>query len=162
MSADLQVIVFAIGEDRFALPVALVREILEHRPGFRLPGAPDWLIGLTDVRGQSLPMADLRRCLGFPIVPPTELSRLLVVEVPDAETAGFAIGLVVDAVREIATVPGEAIEPPPSVGAIAAASGLQAMLRREDGLIGLLDLPALLAAQGVAEGVAAVPSRRAA
>lgn len=158
MSGDLTVIVFAIGEDRFALPVAMVREILEHRPGFRLPGAPDWLIGLTDVRGRSLPMADLRRCLGVAAVPPTELTRLLVVEVAGAAPAPFAIGLVVDAVCEIATVAAEAVEPPPGVGGIAATPGLQAMLRRADGLVGLLDLPALLATQGAA----ALPSLRAA
>ena len=157
MSGDLQVIVFAIGKDRFALPVAMVREILEHRPGFRLPGAPDWLIGLTDMRGRSLPMADLRRCLGFAAVPPTDQTRLLVVEISGI-AAPFEIGLVVDAVCEIATMPAEAVEPPPGIGGIAGAAGLQAMLRREDGLVGLLDLPALLAAQGAT----AMPSLRAA
>ena len=158
MSDDLTVIIFAIDEDRFALPVAMVREILEHRPGFRLPGAPDWLIGLTDVRGRSLPMADLRRCLGFAAVPPTGLTRLLVVEVTGPAAAPFEIGLVVDAVREIVTVAAGAVEPPPGVGGIAAVSGMQAMLRRTDGLIGLLDLPAILANQGVES----MPSLRAA
>ncbi len=158
MSGDLTVIVFAMGEDRYALPVAMVREILEHRTGFRLPGAPDWLIGLTDVRGRSLPMADLRRCLGLAAVPPTALTRLLVVELPGTAATPFEIGLVVDMVCEIAVVAADAVEPPPGVGGIAGAAGLQSMLRQEDGLVGLLDLPAVLAAQGAG----AMPSLRAA
>ncbi len=78
-------------------------------------------------------MADLRRCLGLAAVPPTALTRLLVVELPGTAAAPFEIGLVVDTVCEIAVVAADAVEPPPGVGGIAAQRGSRRCCARRTG-----------------------------
>ncbi len=74
---DIQVGVFGLGEEEFALPVTAVREILDHRPAYRVPGAPAWFLGLTDVRGDSVPMIDLRVRLGLMSAETTLATRML-------------------------------------------------------------------------------------
>ena len=80
-ASDIQVVVFGLGDEEFALPVATVREILDHRNAYRVPHAPDWFLGLTGVRGDSVPMVDLRVRLGLSPVEPTLTTRVLVVDV---------------------------------------------------------------------------------
>lgn len=49
MSGHTEAGVFAIDGGLFALPVTAVREILDRRPAFRVPSAPDWMVGLLDM-----------------------------------------------------------------------------------------------------------------
>jgi purine-binding chemotaxis protein CheW len=56
--------------------VTAVREILDHRPAYRVPAAPEWFLGLTDVRGLSVPTVDFRRGWGLPPVEPTLPTRI--------------------------------------------------------------------------------------
>ena len=64
-AGEIQVVVFGLGDEEFALPVVSVREILDHQTAFRVPNAPVWLCGLIDVRGLSVPVVDLRQRLGL-------------------------------------------------------------------------------------------------
>lgn len=143
-SGPLQTIVFGIGEELFALPIGVVREILDHRPGFRIPGAPDWLIGLCDVRGQSVPMVDFRICLGLAPMAPTLATRVLVVEADTGGVSPLDIGLMVDRVVDVCDWPREAIEPVPDTGTAWRSRHVVGVLRRNDAFIGLLDLAGIL------------------
>ena len=142
--ADMQAVVFCLGEDRFALPVALVREILDHRTASRLPGAPAWLLGLTDVRGTSVP--DLRCRMGLPAQDATLASRVLVVDMADvagpqatAQAGPLVLGLVVDRVLDVGDFSAAAMEPVPNIGHRWRADYIRAVMRRPDGFVVLLD-----------------------
>ncbi|MCA9286574.1 MAG: chemotaxis protein CheW [Phycisphaerales bacterium] len=79
-----------------ALPIETVREVVpvvEHR---RVPGVPDWLLGIFGVRGSLLPLVDLGLLLGGDAVRRTRLSRIVIVH-----TGGEArfLGLVVDEIE---------------------------------------------------------------
>ena len=63
--AEVQVVEFGLGKEVFAVPVALVREILDYRPPCHVPNGPHHFLGLTDVRGQGVPTVDLRLRLGM-------------------------------------------------------------------------------------------------
>ncbi|WP_341208539.1 chemotaxis protein CheW [uncultured Sphingomonas sp.] len=138
---ELQVVVFGLGAERFALPVTEVREILDHRPAFRMPDAPAWLLGLTDVRGTSVPMIDLRVRLGLAAAETTLATRVLVVEAPVADAAPLVVGLVVDRVLDVSSFGADAVEPSPDLGGRWRSGYVEAILRREDGFVALLDLP---------------------
>ncbi|WP_347342821.1 chemotaxis protein CheW [Sphingomonas phyllosphaerae] len=110
---ELQVVVFALGDEQFALPVGEVREILDHHAPFRVPNAPAWLLGRTDVRGASVPVIDLRLRLGLTSVTVTPMTRVLVVEVQLAERAAvMTLGLTVDRVLDVRSYAAAAMEPP--------------------------------------------------
>ncbi|MEG3156102.1 chemotaxis protein CheW, partial [Sphingomonas sp. RB1R13] len=113
---DIQVVVFGLGEEEFALPVTSVREILDHRNAYRVPHAPDWFLGLTDVRGDSVPMVDLRVRLGLSPVEPTLTTRVLVVDVAGVGAKPLSLGMVVDRVLDVATFPAGSVEGAPDLG----------------------------------------------
>ena len=92
----------------FALPVKQVQEILRVTALTRVPHAPFPVRGVTNLRGYVLPVVDLRVRLGLQ---PTEVgvrSRIMVVQ-----SRGRLIGLLVDAVEQVAQIDRLAVEPPP-------------------------------------------------
>ncbi|MGX0586290.1 chemotaxis protein CheW [Sphingomonas sanguinis] len=136
---DIQVVVFGLGEEEFALPVTTVREILDHRNAYRVPHAPDWFLGLTDVRGTSVPMVDLRVRLGLAPAEVTLTTRILVVDMPGSDGAPIALGLVVDRVLDVSTFAADAIEGSPELGGRWRSQQIEAILRRGAGFVALLD-----------------------
>ncbi|MBN2972183.1 chemotaxis protein CheW [Roseomonas aeriglobus] len=145
---DVQVVVFGLGEEEFGLPVTSVREILDHRTAYRVPNAPAWFLGLTDVRGQSVPMVDLRVRLGLAAVEPTLATRILVVEVAVAGREPLLLGLVVDRVLDVSTFAADAVEASPDIGGRWRSEQIEAILRRGGGFVALLDAARLFGADG--------------
>lgn len=74
------VVTFGLGEALFALPVALVQEILDPRPVARLPNAPPHMLGVIDVRGHSVAVVDLRSLLREPPRPDQPDTRIMVLQ----------------------------------------------------------------------------------
>ena len=79
---EAQFVTFSLGEEIFAVPVEVVREILDYAEAFKIPNGPDYLLGLRDVRGQGVPTIDLRLKLGMTKTEPTPHTRVLVLDVP--------------------------------------------------------------------------------
>jgi purine-binding chemotaxis protein CheW len=145
---EIQVVVLALGDEQFALSVSEVREILDYRPPYRVPNAPAWLLGLTDVRGASVPVVDLRTRLGLPPGAVTSLTRIMVVEVRFVERdLALTLGLTVDRVLDVRGYAAAAIEPPPELGVRWRAEHISAVLRRDDGFAILLDLAGIFSGE---------------
>jgi purine-binding chemotaxis protein CheW len=149
---EIQAVVFHLGVERFALPVVQVREILDYREAFHMPGTPPWLLGLTDVRGTSVPIIDLRLRLGMTPVDPGDATRILVVELPGAGRDGavLVLGLMVDRVVDVSDFAASAQEEVPDIGwpdigGRWHSGSIAAVARREDGFVLLLDLAGVLA-----------------
>ncbi|WP_343525743.1 chemotaxis protein CheW [Sphingomonas sp.] len=147
LDKDIQVVVFGLGAEEFALPVTTVREILDHRPAYRVPNAPGWFLGLTDVRGLSVPMVDLRVRLGLAPAEATLTTRILVVDVAGEGGEPVSLGLVVDRVLDVSTFGADAIEGSPDIGGRWRSEQIEAILRRGSGFVALLD-PARLFGPG--------------
>ena len=143
---EIQAVVFRLGAEFFALPVNMVREILDHREAFHMPGAPEWLKGLTDVRGQSVPIIDLRLRLGMAEIVADETTRILVVDLPGSGRDGgtLVLGLVVDKVLDVTGFSGTAIESIPDFGGQWQAEYIRSVMRRSDGFVLLLDIAGVL------------------
>ncbi|MCM5559382.1 chemotaxis protein CheW, partial [Pleomorphomonas sp. JP5] len=114
-SSETQYVTFALGSEVFAVPVAVVREILDHEESFRIPNGPDYLIGLRDVRGQGVPVIDLRLKLGLSRTVPTPNTRVLVVDITLDERQ-LTLGLVADRVFEVVAFRGDQLEAAPDIG----------------------------------------------
>ena len=146
MTADeTQYVTLCLGAEVFAVPVALVREILDYRESFRLPEGPDYLLGLIDVRGRGTPVVDLRRKLGLSNTVPGPATRIMVLDVPVADHV-LSLGLVADKVLEVATFAASQIEAAPDVGVAWRSDYIAGVVRRDSGFVVLFDLPKLLTA----------------
>lgn len=103
----LEIITFSLSHSRFALPTGYVLEVLRLTGYTPLPRTPDFVLGVTNLRGGILPIFDLRRALALRSVGITDLSRLLVMGRDGPEFA-----LVVDRVYEVVRIdPGTLVRP---------------------------------------------------
>lgn len=136
-----------VGIDRevFALPVAMVVEILPIMPVFRIPEAPAHLDGLIDVRGRAVPVIDLRTRLGLPRIAPDENTRIVVLDVTLGERR-LALGLVADRVFEVTALSARQIEPPPDIGAPWDNGHIAGVGRHGEGFVVVLDIVRMFSA----------------
>jgi purine-binding chemotaxis protein CheW len=111
MQADritqVQWLTFRLRDGDYALAVSDVVEVLSMVMLAHLPGAPPWLTGMLNLRGQVLPVLDLRLRLGF-IAPALTLDTPIVV----VRTGDRLAGLIVDEVRDVVSLPAHALAPP--------------------------------------------------
>ncbi|WP_428969047.1 chemotaxis protein CheW [Sphingomonas sp. Xoc002] len=152
MSGHIEAVVFAIDGGLFALPVTVVREILDRRPAFRVPSAPDWMVGLIDLRGQSVAVIDLRAFASTTMAEAGTDARILIVE---AEPHGAWLGLLVDQVVDVACHAHADRQEMPAIVPQHGPWRLSGVLRREGGFVGLLDMDAI---SGLADEVCAAGS----
>ncbi len=144
MSGQEQFITLGVGPEVFAIPIAHVQEILDLRPIARLPQAPPGLLGVTDLRGQSVAVVDLRALLGEPPAETGEGTRILVLEL-DVGGRALRLGLLVDSVFEVTALDDQA-EPPPEIGRPWASSCIRGVGRRAGSFVIVLDVARLIGA----------------
>src|SRR6185295_7193201 len=94
--AEEQMVVLDVGEESYGIPVQRVREIIRVPPITRVPNGPSFLEGVINLRGQVIPVMDLRKHLGIPAGDETRRSRVVV-----SELGRHTVGLMVDAVSEV-------------------------------------------------------------
>lgn len=92
-----------------------VQEILDLRPITRLPNAPSQLLGMIDVRGNGVAVADLRALLGMSPTADTEMSRIVVLWVQNGEDRTI-VAFRADRVIEVTALDGDEMEPLPDAG----------------------------------------------
>jgi len=143
MSDEAQFVTFALGDEVFAVPVEVAREILDHEDPFKIPNGPDYLLGLRDVRGQGVPVMDLRLKLGLTKTIPTTHTRVLVMDIPMSERM-LTLGMVADRVFEVTPFRRDQIEQAPDIGSKWRSDYIAGVVRREQGFVVLVDLASLL------------------
>lgn len=148
--APIQAVTFGIGSEVFAVPVSNVREILDYQEPFRLPHAPDYFLGLIDVRGIGVPTIDLRRRLGLPAAPITPLTRILILEVPREGGAPLLLGLVIDRALVVSAFARTTIETSPEIGVRWRSDYITGVIRQDGGFIVLIDIARVLTSEDAA------------
>ncbi|MFZ3208081.1 MAG: chemotaxis protein CheW [Geobacteraceae bacterium] len=138
---EIQVACFQLGDDLYAVDIMRIREIIRPQKLTLLPRAPAFVEGIINLRGAVIPVIDMRRRFGLPPRPVVHTSRLLIVTI-----AGQLIGLVVDDVTEVLTIPVRDIKPPPKVVGGVGAEYLVGVCLEKDSLIMLLNLDRILTA----------------
>jgi purine-binding chemotaxis protein CheW len=101
-------VVFRVDSAEYALPAADVLQMESFTGATWVPGTPAYVAGVVQVRGQVIPVVDLRARFGLPSVAPTLDSRLVVTRIDDRTVA-----LLVDSAREVLNLPPAQIRPPP-------------------------------------------------
>ncbi len=105
-----QLVTFNLGEEEFAAGIADVREIIRVPDIAAVPGAPQFVEGVINLRGTIIPIIDLRKRFAMEEKSRDEHARVVVVEID-----GLLTGLVVDLVREVLKVPHKGIETAPDL-----------------------------------------------
>ena len=143
MADHNQYVTLGVAEERFAAPVTKVQEILDMRTISRLPRAPDNFLGIIDVRGQGVPVLDLRLTLGMEPAADTETTRIVVLSVNSA-AGPVTLGLRADRVFEVTVLDSEVLDPPPAINARWQDHCIEGIGRRNGAFVTVLDLDKLL------------------
>ena len=110
-----QYLSFHLGEELFAIEVSRVREILELIRITSVPGAPEYLKGIINVRGSVVPVINLHCKLGLPESERGIHSRIIVTELPLGDE-NIVLGIIADSVNEVVDLREEDIDAPPRIG----------------------------------------------
>ena len=107
---EQQLVVFRLGSEEYGVDILQVQEIKRMLDITRVPQAPDFIEGVINLRGQIIPVLDLRRRFAFPAAERTADTRIIVVNIGE-----LIIGLIVDTVLEGISLSKEAISPAPAL-----------------------------------------------
>ncbi|MVT00826.1 chemotaxis protein CheW [Devosia marina] len=143
MAEQTQYVTLGVAEELFAAPVEKVQEILDMRDIARLPQSPEALMGMIDVRGQGVPVVDLRLTLGLPGATDTENTRIIVLALA-GEGRDRRLGLRADRVFEVTTLDDGALDPAPSVSGQWSGRCIAGIGRGNGRFVTVLDLERLL------------------
>jgi purine-binding chemotaxis protein CheW len=143
-----QYLTLGLSGEIFAVPVQQVREVLDLQKISRLANAPAMLLGMIDVRGTAIPVADLKQQLGLDPMFTTEHSRIVVLDL-GGDGRELLVGAVTDAVYEVADFPPGELAPPPTLNQRWDSSIIKAIARRNGQFVTVLDLGRVFAGSGL-------------
>ncbi|MCB1146161.1 MAG: purine-binding chemotaxis protein CheW [Leptospiraceae bacterium] len=111
-----QFLTFSMKAEVFGISIMLVREIIEYGRLTKVPMAPDHIKGVINLRGQVVPVIDLARYFGLGITQPGKTTCVVILEVT-VDTESEILGILVDSVDEVRSIPENSIESAPGLGA---------------------------------------------
>ena len=137
----LQLVGFMIGKELFGVDILMVQEIIRETPITPIPNSPDFIEGVINLRGNIIPVIDLRRRLNLrDAAAPDGQIWIMILNVE-----GRVTGFIVDSVTQVLKVASNSIKPPPDI----VVSGLQSqyitgVCRIDQRLLILLDFNRIL------------------
>ena len=139
MTETRQYLTFKLDNDDYAINVESVREILDVCSVTKVPQTPDFMLGVINLRGNVVPVIDLRIKFGFADGAQGEETCIIVLEVlVDEEMT--VLGAMVDSVQEVLEIPADAMEPPPKIGNRLKTEFIHGMGKRDELFVIVLDI----------------------
>ncbi len=135
----LQWVTYKLGEETYGINVMQVQEVLRHTEIAPVPGAPDYVLGIINLRGNVVTVIDTRSRFGLPPSDITDNTRIVIIESDDQ-----VVGILVDSVAEVVYLRSSEIDSAPNVGTEESAKFIQGVSNRDGELLILVDLNKLL------------------
>ncbi len=134
-----QLVVFSIGNEFYGVDVDAVESIIKMQEITRLPHAPEFVEGITNLRGAVVPILDLRKRFGLEASEATRDTRIMIVNMNNTN-----VGMVVDSVTQVVRISAESIDPPPQMAMTVNSAFIKGIAKLDEMLIILLDLKKVL------------------
>ncbi|MHC4423131.1 MAG: chemotaxis protein CheW [Planctomycetota bacterium] len=135
---------FALANEEYGLEILKVREIIGYMDITAVPQTPAHVKGVINLRGQVIPVIDLRAKFGMETTEVTEETCIIVVEITQGDRK-FSTGIVVDHVQEVLDIAGEDIEEAPQFGSSVNNDFILGMGKIDESVKILLDIDKVLA-----------------
>jgi len=137
----LQWVTFRLENETYGINVMQVREVLRYSEIAPVPGAPSYVIGIINLRGNVVTVVDTRERFGLPGSDITDSTRIVILE-----TDNQVVGILVDAVAEVVYLRQSEIEVAPNVGNEDNARYIQGVSHKNEELLILIEIKNLLTA----------------
>src|SRR3984957_4524306 len=144
-----QYLTFKLGDEVFATDVAKVREVLDFTSITKIPRTPDFMSGVINLRGNVVPVVDLRLCFEMSKTEKTVNTCIVVVEML-LEGESTVIGALADSVEEVIDLEPEQIQPAPKIGTQIRTDFIKGMGKRDARFIMILDMDRVFSVEELA------------
>ena len=135
-----QLITFILGEEKYGLDILAVRELISYPEGLtQIPGMPDFIVGMFNLRGLVIPVMDLRKKFGMAFEELHEYSVIIIVQVEEKN-----IGLIVDSVADVIFVKEEHIQETTEMAVHVDIKFIKGVAKTKDEMVILMDIDHLL------------------
>lgn len=131
MASKLQLVVFTLHDEQYAVDTLKVKEIARMESITPIPRTADYIEGVLNLRGQILPVVCLRKRFGLPPRVETKETRIIIID-----TDELRVGLIVDAVSEVSDLSAATVTPAPEM---ASSPYIMGVCHYEGSLVVLLD-----------------------
>ncbi|MGO1343775.1 MULTISPECIES: chemotaxis protein CheW [Chromohalobacter] len=138
-------LVFSLGSEEYAVDILKVQEIRGYENVTRIANAPDFIKGVTNLRGVIVPIVDLRIKFNLDKIEYEGQTVVIVVNVADR-----IVGIVVDGVSDVMTLTSDQIKPAPEFGETLSADYLSGLGSLEDRMLVIVDIEKLLTSEEMA------------
>lgn len=138
-------LVFSLGDEEYAIDILKVQEIRGYENVTRIANAPDFIKGVTNLRGVIVPIIDLRIKFHLERVEYAGQTVVIVVNVVDR-----VVGIVVDGVSDVMTLTPDQIKPAPEFGVTLSSDYLDGLGSLDDRMLVLVDIEKLLTSEEMA------------
>lgn len=143
---SVQVVSFRLGTEEYGVDISQVQEIIRMVEITHVPRAPHFMEGVINLRGQLIPIIDLRTRFTMPRAGHTKSTRIVVTEIGNKR-----VGIVVDSVSEVINIPIDQVEDAPDMIAGVGTEYIQGVGKVNDRLIILLDLTMVMSGEEKAQ-----------
>ncbi|MCG8698506.1 MAG: chemotaxis protein CheW, partial [Bacteroidales bacterium] len=141
---------FSLANEVYGLEILKVREIIGYMDITAVPQTPSYIEGVINLRGQVIPVVDLRTKFGMATAEVTDQTCIIVVEIDDAGTP-LNTGIIVDCVQEVLDITGSNIDPTPPMGPTVNTEFILGMGKIGDAVKILLDIDRVLTGEGLSQ-----------
>lgn len=142
----MQLVTFRLQDERYGINVMQVQEVLRVSEIAPVPGAPPYVLGIINLRGNVVTVIDTRSRFGLPPTEVDDASRIVIIE-SDQQV----VGILVDRVAEVVELRASEIDTAPNVGNEESSRYIQGVVTRDDDLLIVVDLNKLLTDEEWAE-----------
>ncbi len=145
ISETTQYLTFKLEDEVFALDISKVREVLDFTTVTKVPRTPEFMRGVINLRGNVVPVVDMRLKFGMSKTEKTVNTCIIIVEISiEGETA--VLGALADSVQEVVDLEPEQIEPAPRIGTRLRTEFIKGMGKRDNHFIMILDIDKVFSA----------------
>jgi purine-binding chemotaxis protein CheW len=142
----LQYVTFRLEEETYGINVMQIQEVLRYTEIAPVPGAPDYVLGIINLRGNVVTVIDTRKRFGLMQADVSDHTRIVVLELE-----GQVVGVLVDSVAEVVYLRQSEIETAPNVGNEESARFIQGVCNKSGELIILVEFEKMLSEEEWAE-----------
>ncbi len=139
----IQYLTFDLEKDIYGLNINGIKEVLDNRDITKLPKTPDFMRGVINLRGQVVPVIDLKLKFGLAETLFTVDTCIIIVEVELEDGDKTLLGVLADSVREVIELFPDDIDPPPKIGTGVDAAFIYGMGKYEDDFIIIINVKRL-------------------
>ncbi|OOV94611.1 chemotaxis protein CheW [Pseudomonas sp. MF4836] len=150
LATRIQHLSFRVREAAYALPIELVREIIEYAHVTAVPMMPAFIHGVINLRGNVVPVLDMAARFGFELTRPDNRTCIVIIELALGESVQ-RIGLVVDAVDAVLDIDPSQVVPAPPFGVGIRTDFIAGMARGEEGFTIILAIAQVLSLDDISQ-----------